>query len=413
MIGLDEYLEIQRLARQGLSRTEIAQAMELDRKTVRKYLKAATGPPLPKQRRRRGSLLEPFQDYLTRRVAQGCTNGRVLLREIQAQGYQGRYTVLKDFLRPLREQERWRAEIRWEAPPGLYAQVDWGHFSARLPDGSSIKLYAFVSTLVYSRAMYLEWTTRMDLATLLRCHEHAFEYLGGVPSYLVYDQLKTVVAEEDAKGQVKFQPAFLDFAQYYGFTPKATPPRWPRGKGKVESGVKYVRRNFWQGVVVIQGLEDLNGQSRGWLDQVANTRVHGTTGRVPFEMLKEEGLLLVAGKPPYPTQRPVLRPVSRDCLVSYRGCRYSVPAEWAGQSVWVRAVDEEKLVVTAQGRIIWEQPLEKVLKRTVLTDAHYASLRGRPRVKPAASYTPRMELPSLEVERRPLAEYAALLEVPA
>ena len=111
------------------------------------------------------------------RLAQGCTNGKVLLREIQEQGYEGSYCTLKLFLKPLRQAERWRAEIRWEAPPGLYAQVDWGDFTAQLPDGSLVRLHAFVFTLVYSRMTYVEWTTRMDMATLERCHEHAFAYL--------------------------------------------------------------------------------------------------------------------------------------------------------------------------------------------------------------------------------------------
>jgi len=178
----------------------------------------------------------------------------------------------------------------------------------------------------------------------------------------------------------------------------------------VESGVKYVRRNFWQGLVSISGIDDLNHRCRGWLDHIANTRVHGTTGRVPFEMLKEEGLQPLKGNPPYPAWPAVLRHVSRDCLVSYGGCRYSLPAEWAGKVVWVRAVSGERIVVTAGGQVISEQPLEPTLKRTVITDSHYASLRGRPRQKPVR-VIPRIEPPSLEVERRPLSEYEALLEM--
>jgi hypothetical protein len=250
----------------------------------------------------------------------------------------------------------------------------------------------------------------MDMATLERCHEHAFAYMGGIPKYIVYDRMKTVVLGEDGRGQVRFQPAFLDFAQYYGFTPKATPPSWPKGKGKVESGVKYVRRNFWQGLQSICGLDDLNDRCREWMDQVANTRVHGTTGRIPFEMLKEEHLQPPDGRPAYPAYPAVLRTVSRDSLVSYRGCRYSIPAEWAGKTVWVRAVSAERIVVSAQGQIISEQPLEPVLKRTVLTDSHYGLLRGRPRPKPVR-VIPRIEPPSLEVERRSLFEYEALVGV--
>lgn len=412
MVTLDEYLEIQELASQGLSRMEIARRLGLDRKTVCKYLRAVSGPPVGHSRRIRSRLLEQFEGYLRMRVAQGCTNGKVLLREIQERGYEGSYCTLKHFLKPVRDAERWRAEIRWEAPPGLYAQVDWGEFTAQLPDHSLIRLHAFVFTLVYSRAIYVEWTTRMDMASLERCHEHAFAYVGGVPRYIVYDRLKTVVLGEDERGQVHFHPAFLDFARYYGFTLKATPPNWPKGKGKVESGVKYVRRNFWQGLVSIAGVDDLNHRCWEWLDKVANPRVHGTTGRVPFEMLQEEGLQSVAGRPPYPAYPAVLKPVSRDALVSYRGCRYSLPAEWAGKNVWVRTVSSDRIVVSAKGRIISEQPLEPVLKRTVITDSHYASLRGRPRLKPVR-VIPRIEPPSLEVERRPLSEYEALQEVPS
>lgn len=407
---MDDYLGIQELARQGVPKAEIARRLGLDRKTVWKYLKAGATPPSKQRRCARSSKLDPFGDYLKERMAQGCTNAQVLLREIRARGYQGGYSILKDFLKPLRDEERWRAEIRWEAPPGLYAQVDWGHFTAQLPDHSKIKLYAFVFTLAYSRVIYVEWTTGMDLATLERCHEHAFAYVGGVPQYGVYDRMKTVVLGEDEQGQVRFHPAFSDFASYYGFTPRATRPRWPRGKGKVENSVKYVRGNFWQGLVSIAGVDDLNQQCRDWLDQIANKRVHGTTGRVPFEMLAEEGLQPLAGRPAYPTYPASPRLVSRDCLVSYGGCRYSVDAKWAGKQVWVRAVSGDRVVISAKGEIISEQPLEPVLKRSVFHDADYHSLRGRPRLRPVR-VIPMIERPPLEVERRPLTEYQALLEV--
>jgi len=410
MKTLDEYLEIKQLARQGIGKSEIARRLGIDRKTVRRYLSETGGPPQFQKRPGRDSQVKPFEEYLKKRLAQGCTNGKVLLREIKEQGYQGGYTALKDFLRPLRQDGRWQAEIRWEGPPGQYAQADWGHFAVQLPDRSLMKLYAFVFTLVYSRVTYVEWSCGTDMATLEHSHEYAFAYVGGVPRYIVYDRMKTVVLGEDGQGNVRFHPAFLDFARYWGFTPKATPPYWPGGKGKVESGVKYVRRNFWQGLVSIAGVEDLNHRCREWLDRVANTRIHGTTGRVPFEMLKEEGLQPLDGRVPYPASPAVLRHVSRDSLVSYGGCRYSLPAEWAGKNVWVRAVTGDRIVVSARGKIISEQPLEPTLKRTVITDSHYASLRGRRRLAPVR-VIPRLETPFFEVQRRPLTEYDALVEV--
>jgi len=409
MITLDDYLEIKDLIRQGVSRREIAHRMGLDRKTVRKYIRSVTGPP-QRQSRQRSSLVDDFKDYLKKRLSQGCTNGVVLYREIKEQGYRGHISILRDYLHPLRQEEKWRVELRWESTPGQYAQVDWGECKAQLPDGSTVKLYVFVYTLAYSRVSYAEWTSRMDLVTLQKCHEAAFEYTGGVPEYIIYDRMKTVIQGEDASGQVRFNQAFGDFAAYYGFTPRACPPRWPRGKGKVESGVKYVKRNFWQGLISITSLDDLNHRCRRWLDQIANVRVHGTTGRVPFEMIKEERLKSVIGRPAYPTHPAVLRPVSRDCLVSYRGCCYSLPAEWAGKNVWVREISGEQIVVSAGNKIISEQPLELVLKRTVINELHYASLRGRPRLSPVR-VIPRMVSTMEEVEHRSLSEYAALAEV--
>jgi hypothetical protein len=291
----------------------------------------------------------------------------------------------------------------------MYAQVDWGHFMAQLPDHSTVKLYAFVFTLAYSRAMYVEWTTSMDLATLERCHERAFDYLGGVPRYITYDRMKTVVLGEDSQGQARFHPGFADFAAYYGFTPRAAPAHWPRGKGKVESSVKYVRHNFWEGLTSFAGTEDLNGRCRQWLDEVANTRVHGTTGQVPFDLLKSEGLTVVAGRPPYPAHPAVVRLVSRDSLVSYGGSRYSVPAQWANKSVWVRLVSQDRIVVTAGSQVISEQPLEPVLKRTILNDRDYDTLRGRPHYL-EVKVLPMIEPPHIDVERRPLSEYQAVAE---
>ncbi len=91
------------------------------------------------------------------------------------------------------QEEKWRVELRWESAPGQYAQVDWGQCKALLPDGSTVKLYVFVYTLAYSRATYAQWTSRMDMVTLQRCHEAAFSYTGGVPESIIYDRMKTVI----------------------------------------------------------------------------------------------------------------------------------------------------------------------------------------------------------------------------
>ena len=117
------------------------------------------------------------------------------------------------------------------------------------------------------------------LGTLLKMHEEAFRQLGGVPEEILYDRMKTVWLEIDERREVVWHPVFLDFARYWGFRPRLCRPYRAQTKDKVESGVKYVRRNFLCG---LQGLEpgclsDLNAQLRAWAWEVANQRIHGTT----------------------------------------------------------------------------------------------------------------------------------------
>ena len=122
-----------------------------------------------------------------------------------------------------------------------------------------------------------------------------------------------------------WHPKYLDFAAYYGFTPRACQPYRAQTKGKVEAGVHYVRINFWPGLSYT-GLADLNQQAVSWLDTVANVRIHGTTGQVPFDRLPLEGLLPLLGKPDYDTALVSTRRSSADCFISYGGNFYSVPA---------------------------------------------------------------------------------------
>ena len=174
--------EIRRLRREGVSISEIASLMNRDRKTVRKYLDPAMSKPQYRKRASRGGKLEAFKPYLQSRLRSGVWNAVVLLSEIRKRGYRGGYTTLKDWLQPKREAARSVAQRRFETPPGRQAQVDWSSIGAlELEDGSRVSLSGFVMTLGHSRAIFAEISTDEQLATLLRCHEAAFEALGGVP----------------------------------------------------------------------------------------------------------------------------------------------------------------------------------------------------------------------------------------
>jgi transposase len=416
MLKVEERVMIKDQYRRGVPISDIARETGHDRKTIRAIVKGPTIPP--HKRKGRAKKLDPFVPYLEKRIQEGVLNCNKLLEEIRKRGYQGGKSLLKTFVQPYREARQQQAVVRFETEPGEQAQVDWAHFGYIEYRGRRRRLYLFVMTLGWSRASYVEFTVSTDAAWWLRCHVHAFCYFGGAPRVVLHDNLKTAVLEREAGGTIHWNPRYLDFADYYGFTPRACRPYRAQTKGKVESGVRYVRGNFWPGLRFVD-LADLNHQAWEWLDTMANLRVHGTTGEVPFDRLPLEGLRPLDGKPDYDTSLITFRRSSKDCFVSYDGNYYSVPADYARKTLQVKETKDGHLIVldTQDGEIAHHRLAEGRNLRVVVA-AHYAHLRcgSRPARRRGAIQVPAPAsepfLPAApEVEIRPLAWYEQLMEV--
>ncbi|HEY2011858.1 MAG TPA: IS21 family transposase [Bryobacteraceae bacterium] len=294
--------EINQLKREGLSILAISNLTGYDRKTIRKYLLAPETRPTYGPRPAPASKLAPFEPYLRERLQVGVWNARVLLRELRGRNYQGGYTLVTDWLRPQREAAHVIAVRRFETAAGKQAQVDWGHLGSLSEDGEERALWGFTMTLGYSRRMMGEAATDQKLGTLLRMHEAAFRELGGVPEEILYDRMRTIWTGTDERGEIIWNAVFLDFARYWGFRPRLCRPYRAQTKGKIESGVKYVRRNFLCGLLGREpaDLTDLNAEMRRWMSEVANQRVHGTTHEQVLARWEEEQktLQLINGAQP-------------------------------------------------------------------------------------------------------------------
>lgn len=417
MLNVERRHMIKELYRMGWSLSEIARHTAHDRKTVRRVL-AEPLLPASKPRKVRKRKLDPYLEYLRKRMDEGVWNAHKLYGEIRARGYAGSETQVRGWMHPLRAARAAQATVRFETEPGQQAQVDWGHFGTIQHHGRQMRLYAFVMTLGWSRAMYVEFATSADEAAFVRCHLNAFRYLGGVPREIVHDNLKTAVLGRDAAGTIHWNPRYLDLSHCYGFSPRACQPYRAQTKGKVESGVKYVRGNFFVGLTYVD-LADLNAQALVWLDTVANVRVHGTTRQIPFDRLPLEGLQPLPERCAFDTSRIAYRQSSRDCLVSYAGNYYSVPAAYVCQQLMVKeTADGDVLVFSPRGDEIARHLLATGRNQRVVVPEHYAGLRTatqRPKragaVQVVAQSAPLAEwsvAPSVEV--RPLSVYEQLLE---
>ena len=306
MIGEDIAMEIRVLAKHGKGVREIARELGCSRNTVRRYLREASAERY-RPRTARSTKLDGYRDYIAGRVRAAlpaAIPAKVLLGEIRERGYCGGYTMVKAYVASLRTMVVAEPIVRFETAPGQQMQVDW----AVIRRGPN-RLSLFVATLGWSRAAYLEFVEDERVETLIACHEHAFLAFGGVPRDVLFDNMKTVVLERDAygDGRHRFNPAFLDFAKHAGFRPRLCSPYRAQTKGKVERFIRYVRGSFWvplasrlrqDGVEVDR--ETANVAVRRWLREVANVRVHATTGEVPQDRLELERAKLSPLPPPYP-----------------------------------------------------------------------------------------------------------------
>jgi transposase len=332
MLNLDQFMNIRFLQKQGHSVRQIARMTGHSRNTVRKLLRAQTAPT-PKTRART-SKLDEHRDYLAERWQAHRLSAVRLLAEIQPRGFTGSVKIVRRFLARLQAAHRTdpRLTVRFETPPGEQAQCDWAEVGRYpQPDGTTIKVYAFVMVLGYSRYLYAEFTRSMDVATLIRCHQNAFAFFGGWPRRILYDNMRQVVVGPD-----RINPRFLDFVRHHGFEAKRCRPYRPRTKGKVERSVSYLRDSFLNGRT-FDGLDDLNAQGRHWLGHVANVRIHGTTQARPCERLAGEALTAAADLNPYQVTHSTARTVSVEALVRFETNDYSVPARWVGERVSVDA----------------------------------------------------------------------------
>jgi transposase len=399
MVKADLWQEIHSRYKLRETKKSIARALGLHVQTVRKVLHQMSPRPY-KRPKSEESVLSPFADYILRRVAAVGYCAQSIFEEIQARGYPGSYYMVKRFISPLRAEASIEATIRFETPPGRQGQADWGQCWTTI-GAKQTRIHLFVLTLGFSRRMYAEATRDEKLPAFLRGHEAAFAHLGGVPHEIVYDNLKSVVLNRDFEGsRIEWNPMFCDFSRYYGFQPQPHRPYRPQTKGKVESGVKYVKR-FLRGKS-FESLDHLNTCLLEWITTKADERIHGTTHRKPAEMFLEEKDLLLnpQGRPAYVIQERTVRHVSKDCLVAFETNRYSVPFRLAGQRVEVQT-DGDMLKVFHNGELVSSHERLFGSFQSRVDKSHYWGI-----FKPAK--------PSLEahddVQIRDLAVYENLLE---
>lgn len=409
MVRRERWEEIRRLwATERVPIAELARRFDLDRKTVRRCVRDTTWEPY-RRPARPDTLLAAHAEYLRARAPEVHCSAQILFQELRQRGYAGSYDTVKLFVRPLRAAQLGaeRTLTRFETPPGLQSQIDWGTVTVRF-GGAPQELRIFVLTLGFSRRSYYDACLDETLPQFLDAHERAFEHFGGHTKEHLYDRPRTV-CQGTVAGRICWTSGFKAFAEYWGFEPRLCQPYRAQTKGKVESGVKYFKRNFLPGRT-FRDFDDLQAQRLQWMTEIADVRIHGTTHEQPIERFRVEHAHLIptAGQPPFRLEARQARIVASDYLVSFETNRYSVPFGLIGQTVEVRR-SQGQLQIFHQGTRVAEHPeLPGKYQLRICPEhgpgASARTARRRRSTPPAGAPPPALP----EVEVRDLALYEAL-----
>ena len=267
-------------------------------------------------------------------IQQEMETQAMLQRLRENHGYTGSYSSVRRFVQRICPKEP-EAVCRIETAPGEEAQVDFGSAGLQWDpqQGKPRQAWVFVMTLSWSRHQYAEFVFDQRIPTWFQCHERAFAWFNGVPKRVVIDNLKAGVLQADIHDPVLGEP-YRRLAQHYGFCIAPNRPRTPQHKGKVESGIHYVKRNFLAGQTFAD-LEAMNERVKQWVQKTAGQRIHGTTKEAPLGRFHsvEEGVLQPLPNAPFELLSTYRVKVHRDCHVIVDQRYYSVPNRWMGKKM--------------------------------------------------------------------------------
>ena len=400
----DEVVAAVRLKELGWGTRRIAEELGMSRNTVREAIRRGGWKPYGNLGR--PHVLDQHEKWLREAFKRHGGNAEVLRQELEREcGQKVSLRTVERAVKPWRAEleAAARATVRFETAPGRQMQMDFGTRRVEI-GGQVIQVHLFVATLGYSRRPFVAAFTHERQAAWFEGIERAFAHFGGVPREVLLDNAPPLVTSHNPETrEVVFNDRFMAFAKHWGFTPRACQPFRPRTKGKDESGVGYVKRNALAGRC-FESWAAFESHLEWWMREVADVRVHGTTGERPidrFERDEAQALAALDGRPPFEQTRRLSRRVNSEACVEVDTNAYSVPWRHIGAVVSVEVTGATVRVVHNGDELARHGEVRAGARRRVIDPTHLEGVVAERRPLPEAS-------PPTDPLIRPLAEYEAL-----
>ena len=408
----DDVAAMMRLKSLGWGAKRIARELGCSHHTVRGYL--ASGGVRPFKSPQRAKLLDGHDDWLRERFIRHSGNADVVRQDLKSEkGLAVSRRTLQRALQPYRQALKAEAlaSVRFETAPGQQLQIDFGERLIEIA-GARVKAFVFVATLGYSRRLHVRAFRSEKQEHWFAGLESAFRTFGGVPETVLMDNPRALVVRHDAaRRTVEFNDKLLAFAKHWKFTPRACAPYRARTKGKTESGVGYVKKNAIAGHS-FESWEAFEAHLAKWEREVANVRVHGTTGEAPiarFARDEAHRLQALGDRPAFGALRELSRVVGNDCSVEVDTNSYSVPWRLISERVAVTVCAGEVRIRHGKSEVAVHRQGQGRRQR-IVDPTHLEGVAGGGRPRSVVDPPPVLEArPRPAHLQRPLAEYEAAI----
>lgn len=407
MVDPEVVRQVKELVRCGWGSKRIAAELGIARNTVKRYLRGAEAGV---QVRPGARALSEADVAEAQRLFTGVAEGNaVVVQELLAKaGVEAGVRTVQRAVKAKRRDKLVKdlASIRFETAPGHQMQIDFGQKRVRVA-GEEVVVHLLVAVLGYSRRLFAKAFLSERQDDWREGIAEAFLHFGGVPVEVVGDNARALVYSRDLEARtVQFQPAFREFCRDWGVVPRACAPYHARSKGKVESGVKYVKRNGLAGRE-FASFAELEAHLTEWIASTDHRR-HGSTGETPLERFLREEVAALRPLPARPVpvrEQRLRRVVANDARVDVDSVRYSVPFQLIRDRVEVHLGKTEVRIFHGGGLVALHvrsfEPKSEVINRE-----HFAGLHRIPAEAPSMP----AEVSPLEALGRSLADYAELIE---
>jgi transposase len=402
---------ILRLSELGWGSKRISRELGISRNAVKEYV--AAGGWTPYQQPERKKALDGLEPWLRERFRHHRGNADVLRQELAVEkAIAVSLRTVERAVKPYRQEleAEARATVRFETPAGKQLQIDFGERLVEI-GGAKLRAYLFVGTLGFSRRSHVRAFRNERQESWFEGLESAFTRFGVVTEEVLFDNPRALVVEHDAATRtVVFNEKLKAFAKHWGFVPRACAPYRARTKGKTENAVGYVKRNAIAGRS-FPSWEAFEAHLEAWTREIADVRVHGTTGEAPIERFSRAeaaALKPIAGIPPFHAARELIRRVQADCAVEIDGNAYSVPWRLIGETVRATITDGVVRIYHASEEVAVHSTCSGRRQRAI-DPAHFQGLAG---LRPNSALPGDLAAPAANVAPallRPLGEYELLV----